>query len=146
MIWSNHVLISALTAWVLAQLLKVPIEYMITHRWNWSLLNSSGGMPSSHSALMIATTISSGLYAGFDSPVFALSVAIAMIVIYDATGVRRQAGMHAERINTIIRTFLQGEPISQKDLKEVLGHTPRQVMVGCVIGAASSLIYWLFWR
>jgi len=146
MIWNNHVLISALTAWALAQIVKVPIEYLVTHRWNWSLLTSSGGMPSSHSALVMGIMVSTGLYAGFDSAVFAISVALAMVVIYDATGVRRQAGMHAERINTIIRRIFQGDPISEEDLKEVLGHTPRQVVVGSIMGVISSLLYWVFWR
>ena len=146
MIWNNHILISALTAWALAQIVKVPIDYLVTHRWNWRLAFTTGGMPSSHSALVLGTMVSCGLYAGFDSAVFALSVAVAMVVTYDATGVRRQAGYHAERINTIIRTFLQGHPISESDLKEVLGHTPRQVVVGSIMGVVSSVIYWLVWR
>lgn len=146
MIWENHILISALTAWALAQIIKVPIDYLVSHKWDWSLIRSAGGMPSSHSALVMGIMVSTGLYAGFDSAVFALSVAVAMVVIYDATGVRRQAGMHAQRINAIIRTFLQGNPISDSDLKEVLGHTPRQVLVGSIMGAVSSIIYWLVWR
>jgi uncharacterized protein len=146
MIWQNHILIPALTAWALAQVIKIPLDYLVTHRWNWNLLRSPGGMPSSHSALVIGILVSSGLYAGFDSSSFAIAAALAMVVIYDATGIRRQAGMHAQRINTIIRTFLEGQPISQADLKEVLGHTPRQVMVGSVMGLTSSLLFWFFWR
>jgi acid phosphatase family membrane protein YuiD len=72
----------------------------------------------------------SGLFEGFDSSVFAVSFAITMIVVYDAAGVRRQAGMHAERINRMINEIFAGQPINEKQLKEVIGHTPRQVIAG----------------
>jgi uncharacterized protein len=146
MIWQNHVLVPAFVAWFLAQIIKLPLEYIFTHRWNWSIMFSTGGMPSSHSALVVGVMLSSGLYAGFDSPIFALATAFAMIVTYDAAGVRRQAGMHAQRINALINELLQGHPISQEHLKEVLGHTPRQVLVGAAMGLTSSLLFWLFWK
>jgi uncharacterized protein len=146
MIWENRVLVPAFVAWSLAQIIKLPVEYLITHRWNWSIMFSTGGMPSSHSALVVGIMLSSGLYAGFDSPIFALAAAFAMIVTYDAAGVRRQAGIHAQRINTLIGELLQGHPISDKHLKEVLGHTPRQVLVGAAMGLACSLIFWFFWK
>lgn len=145
MIWLNRVLIPALVAWFLAQVLKVPIDYSHHHKWNWSLWFSAGGMPSSHSALVISTMLSTGLYAGFDTPVFAVAVTLAMIVVYDAAGVRREAGRHAERINTLINELLSGHPLSEGNLKEVLGHTPRQVVMGCVLGIVISLLFWLIW-
>ena len=145
-VFDNQVLLAALTAWLIAQFLKVPIEYLETRRMNWALWFSAGGMPSSHSALMTAVTLSIGLNAGFDSPLFALAVALWMVVIYDAAGVRRQAGFHAQRINLLIEELIQGHPISEKRLKEVLGHTPRQVLAGILLGLAIALLFWGFGR
>src|SRR5258708_31084798 len=99
-LFQNFILIAALIAWASAQIIKLPIEYLRSRRWKWGLLLSTGGMPSSHSALIIGVANSIGLHLGFDNPLFALAIAVAMIVTYDAAGVRRQAGMHAERINT----------------------------------------------
>lgn len=116
-------------------MLKLPLEYLRTRRWNWSLLLRAGGMPSSHSALVAATTHGIGLVAGFDTPLFALSVAFAMIVIYDATGIRRQAGRHAERINAIMRDLLDGQPLRHGvELREVLGHSPGEAVAGLLLG------------
>src|SRR5512135_2205218 len=98
-LFTNRVLIAALTAWAIAQVIKVPLEYIQTRRVDWALLLRAGGMPSSHSALIAACTHAIGLYWGFESPMFALSFVLSMIVIYDATGIRRQAGKHAEIIN-----------------------------------------------
>ncbi|HSV86594.1 MAG TPA: divergent PAP2 family protein [Levilinea sp.] len=140
------ILLSGLITWWLAQFLKAPIGYMITRRWNWALWFSSGGMPSSHSALVTAMATAIGLWTGFDTPAFAVSLALAMVVIYDAAGVRRQAGIHAQRINHLINELFSGQPISEVHLKEVLGHTPRQVLGGVLLGIlVPSLIYWV-WR
>ncbi|MHC1782757.1 MAG: divergent PAP2 family protein [Anaerolineaceae bacterium] len=142
----NHVLMAGLTAWALAQLLKVPIEYLQKHRWNWALLFSAGGMPSSHSALLVSTMVAIGLFYGFGTPAFALAVAITMVVTYDATGIRRQAGFHAEKINRLIEEFFTGHPINEKQLKEVLGHTPKQVVAGTILGLVIAILAWLIWR
>ncbi len=144
-IFSNHVLIAALISWFLGQFLKVPIEYLVKRRWNWALWFSSGGMPSSHASLMVTTTLSIGLYYGFGSPLFALAFAISMIVIYDATGVRRQAGYHAQKINLLFEEFFSGRPIPQERLKEVLGHSPRQVVGGIILGVLVALIVFGIW-
>ncbi len=144
-ILTNHVLWSAIIAWGIAQGLKIPLEYLRTHRWNWALLVSSGGMPSSHSALITATTQAIGLHAGFDTPVFALAVATAMIVIYDATGIRRQAGMQAQKINILVDELLKGHPISDKQLREVLGHTPLEALGGVLLGLSVAQLMWFFW-
>lgn len=142
---NNRIFITAILAWSLGQFLKVPIEYLTKRRWNWALWFSSGGMPSSHSSLMVATTLSIGLYDGFDSPLFALAFAVSMIVVYDAAGVRRQAGYHAQKINLLFEELFSGHPISQERLKEVLGHTPRQVLGGIILGTLIALIvYGLF--
>jgi len=141
----NKVLVSALIAWFLGQFLKVPIEYLLHRRWMWGMWFSTGGMPSSHSSLAVSTSLAIGLHYGFDNPAFALSVAFAMIVVYDAAGVRRQAGYHAQKINLLIEEMFSGHPINEQRLKEVLGHTPRQVIGGTILGVLVSLIvYWLW--
>jgi acid phosphatase family membrane protein YuiD len=142
---TNQVLICALLGWFLGQFLKVPIEYLLKKRWNWALWFSSGGMPSSHSSLMVATTLSIGLYYGFGTPIFALAFAVSMVIIYDATGVRRQAGFHAQKINFIIEELLHGRPIPQERLIEVLGHSPREVVGGILLGGIIALSVFFIW-
>lgn len=141
----NQVLVAALLGWFIAQTLKLPIHYLRYKRWSWALWFSAGGMPSSHSSLITATTLACGLYEGFDSPVFALAFAVSMVILYDAAGVRRQAGIHAQRINTLIEEFFSGHPISQERLKEVLGHTPREVLAGMGLGIAIAVVLKLIW-
>ncbi len=144
-IFTNQVLWTGLLGWFLAQLLKPFVEYLIKRRWNWGLWFSAGGNPSSHSALMTSTTLAIGLYVGFGTPLFALAVAISMIVVYDAAGVRRQAGMQAARINRLFEEMFAGHPITEKRLKEVLGHTPRQVFTGILLGAAIAMLMYVLW-
>lgn len=144
-IFSNQVLICALLGWFLGQFLKVPIEYLVKRRWNWALWFSSGGMPSSHSSLMVSTTLAIGLYHGFGTPLFALAFAMSMIVIYDAAGVRRQAGFHAQKINIVFEELFHGRPIPQERLIEVLGHTPRQVLGGIFLGVVITLVVYAVW-
>lgn len=145
-LFQNKALIAGLTAWAIAQVIKIPLDYLRTRRWNWSLLLTTGGMPSSHSALMTATTLAIGLYQGLDSPVFALGVVITMVVTYDAAGVRQQAGIHAQRINVIMAELLKGHPINERDLREVLGHTPLEVIGGILLGVAVATVQWLVWK
>ncbi len=141
-----RILVSGLSAWWIAQALKPFIYYSVYHRWNWTLWFSVGGMPSSHSALVTATAFSVGLFAGFDTPTFAVAVALAMVVVYDAAGLRRQAGYHAQRLNMLISEFFAGQPITDQALKEVLGHTPRQVIAGVLLGVAVPGVIALVWR
>jgi acid phosphatase family membrane protein YuiD len=133
-LFTNQVLVAAFTAWAIAQIIKVPLEYVLHRNLDWSLLLSSGGMPSSHSALVIGASVSIGLEEGFKTPLFALSSVLAMIVIYDAIGIRRQAGDHARVLNLMIDELFTGHPLAEKELKEVLGHTPREVIGGVVLG------------
>jgi len=136
----NRVLVSAVLAWVIGQFLKFPLEYLLNKRWNWGIIFSAGGLPSSHSSLITAVSLTIGMQEGFDSPLFALAAAIAMIVVYDAAGVRRQAGMHAERINQIMKTFFESGQLPEKELKEMLGHTPFEVITGVALGVLISLL------
>jgi acid phosphatase family membrane protein YuiD len=145
-IFQNHALLTGLAGWILAQALKIPIDLIQSRHWNWALFFAAGGMPSSHSALVTSTAMAVGLHYGFDNPIFAVATAIAMIVVYDATGIRRQAGMQAQKINILVEELLQGHPISQEHLREVLGHTPLEALGGVVLGLAVAVGLWLVWR
>jgi acid phosphatase family membrane protein YuiD len=145
-LFQNKALIAGLVAWSLAQVIKIPLDYLRTRRWNWALLLTTGGMPSSHSALMTATVLAIGLYHGFDDPLFALGVVITMIVTYDAAGVRRQAGIHAQRINVLVEELLKGHMFNENDLREVLGHTPLEVIGGILLGLIVATAQWLAWK
>ena len=140
-VFQNKPLIAGLIAWLLAQVIKLPLDFFRTRKWNWSLMLTTGGMPSSHSALMTATTLAIGLYHGFGNPLFALGVAITMIVTYDAAGVRQQAG-----INVLFDELLKGHIFNEKDLREVLGHTPLEVVGGILLGIIVASGQWLIWK
>jgi acid phosphatase family membrane protein YuiD len=144
-IFSNPILIAGITSWGLAQLIKVPLNFFSSGKWDWVLLLRAGGMPSSHSALVASVAHASGLFVGFDSPVFALALTVAVIVIYDATGIRRQAGKHAEYINRIIRERLKRGESRDHQLREVLGHTPLEALAGTILGIAVAQAVWLLW-
>ena len=139
-------LLTALAAWFISGLLKVPIEYLETHKWNWALWFSAGGMPSSHAALVTSVMLSVGLYDGFNTAAFVVAFTVMMVVVYDAAGVRRQAGFHAEMINAIIEELFAGRPVREDQLNEVLGHTPREVLAGIGVGLTIALIIWLSWH
>ena len=142
------VLICCLTGWLLSSILKIPIYYILHRKVNIALAFGTGGMPSSHAATMTATTLAIGLFDGFDKPLFALAIAISMIIIYDAAGVRREAGYHAEALNRLVDEWfvLTKTPlVDQKRLKEMLGHTPIEVVGGVLAGLVSTLVLWLIW-
>ena len=141
-ILENHVLWTALAGWFLAQAFKIPIDYFRIRKWNWATFFAAGGMPSSHSALVTSAALGAGLHYGFDSPVFGLGVAIAMVVVYDATGVRRQAGMQAKKINVLVEELLRGHPISSQHLREVIGHTPLEAIGGVLLGLVVAQGMW----
>jgi hypothetical protein len=142
-IFNNLPLVVGLIAWTIAQIVKVPLTFIASKRWNWALLASPGGMPSSHSALVAATAQMIGLKEGFDSPLFAVACVLAIVVIYDATGIRRQAGRHARIINKMILDMQSGHPLKQELLREVLGHTPLEALAGTLLGIAVAQITWL---
>jgi acid phosphatase family membrane protein YuiD len=144
--FQNKALMAGLIAWLLAQIIKMPLDYFYTRKWNWALLLTTGGMPSSHSSLLTATSLGIGLYHGFDDPVFAIAVAITMVVVYDAAGVRRQACIHALRINVLFIELLRGHMLNEKDLREVLGHTPLEVIGGILLGLIVATAQWFVWK
>ena len=138
-------LIACIVGWLVSSVLKIPTYYSVHRRINLKQAFGTGGMPSSHAATVTATTLAIGLFSGFDHPAFALAVAVSMIVIYDAAGVRREAGYHAVIINRLIDEYVKGPLIDQKKLKEMIGHTPLEVVGGVISGLLSTLILWLIW-
>lgn len=142
----NYVLLSGLIAWTIAQTVKVPLEFFQTRHWNWALLFRAGGMPSSHSALVTGVAHAAGLFNGFDSAIFAIAATLAIVVVYDATGIRRQAGIHATVINAMIDDLASGHPLKEEQLREVLGHTPLEAVGGVLLGIAVAQVMWLIVR
>ncbi|HPS41599.1 MAG TPA: divergent PAP2 family protein [Anaerolineaceae bacterium] len=136
-------LIACVVGWLMASLLKVPTYYILHKKINLAQAFGTGGMPSSHSATVTATTLAIGLNSGFDHPAFAIAFALSMIVIYDAAGVRREAGYHAVALNKLIDEYVKNPLIDQKKLKEVIGHTPLEVLAGIATGILSTLVLWL---
>lgn len=137
----NSTFMSALIAWTIAQGLKVFTTYAVERRFDMKMVMASGGMPSSHSALVIALTVSVALLHGCSGPLFPVCLGFSLIVMYDATGVRYHAGMQAEVLNVIVADLFQGHPVSEKKLKELLGHTPSQVGAGAMLGAVVAYLY-----
>lgn len=136
----NQILLTAIVSWALAQLIKIGIELIRTHRINWQLIFATGGMPSSHSSLVVALATATGLRQGFDSPIFAVATVLAFVVLYDAQGIRRQAGNQARIINRMLQNVENAGIKVDKNLKELLGHTPIQVVGGAVLGIIVALI------
>tara|TARA_Y100001968_G_scaffold194924_1_gene178837 strand:+ start:63 stop:578 length:516 start_codon:yes stop_codon:yes gene_type:complete len=137
-ILDNAVLAWGLAACGLAQISKLLFELIFKQRWRPSVLIETGGMPSSHSALVTGTAAGVGLQLGFNDPLFALASTIAFIVMYDASGIRRSAGLTAARVNQISKDRTN-ESASEPSLKESLGHTKIEVLVGSLFGPIVAL-------
>lgn len=131
---ANPTFVSGLVAWAVAQAAKALLTSVVERRWDLRMLFSSGGMPSSHTALCTALTASVALCHGVSDALFPVCLGFTLIVMYDATGVRRHAGMQAEVLNKIVEDLFEGHPISERKLKELLGHTPSQVFAGAILG------------
>ena len=141
-LFSNPLVLSALLAMAVAQVTKVILILLTEHRWAPERMMETGGMPSSHSATVAALCTSSGLTFGVESAPFAISLVLGIIVIYDATGVRRAAGRHAEILNELLEEFshLFEEEKRPRALKTLLGHTYPQVFVGSGCGIAMGFL------
>ena len=134
--FDNSVFFWSLLSCLIAQLFKIIFNFFSTGKFRPEIMFETGGMPSSHSALITGATSGLGLELGFDSSIFALAIAVSLIVMYDASGVRKSAGIQAAEINKISRTL---DPKSELDLKETLGHTKIQVLVGSFLGPLITL-------
>lgn len=141
----NEILMSAALSWGLAQVVKTIIHLILTKKFVAERLIGSGGMPSCHSATVCALTTSIIINEGIHSPLFAMSAILAIIVMYDARGVRRETGLQATVLNEIIDIVEKlGADVSYDEkLKEFIGHTPLQVLVGAIFGICVALVYCL---
>lgn len=140
-IFTNKYIYIPLLTWFFIQLFKVIWDLVENKKFNFKRILGAGGMPSSHSAVVMALATLVGKNVGFDSPVFALAVIFAFVVMYDAAGVRRAAGKQAKLLNKLVETpGLTGLQVTEK-LVEVLGHTPLQVFVGAIIGIIVGCIF-----
>ena len=140
-IFANRVFMAAAWAWAVAQTLKVLFYSMRERRVNLRWLVTMGGMPSSHSATVAGLATAVGLREGVRSTPFAIALAFALVVMYDAAGVRRAAMTQARILNQIVDELFQGHPISETRLRELLGHTPVEVFVGAILGIAIAIFY-----
>ena len=155
-IFNNHIIVAGIISWFVAQVLKFILYYIIHKEIHFERIIGAGGMPSSHSALVCSVCVSVYNRCGADSAVFALSLVLAGIVMYDAMGVRRAAGEHAKVINKVIIYPMKNkdnnkeniekinensfETIAMKTLKELLGHTPLEVFSGAILGIIIGII------
>ena len=130
----NKVLVTCITAWFIAQLIKIILTFYKSKVIDLTRLVGSGGMPSSHTSFVMALATAIGKIYGWNSPLFALSVCFASVVMYDAAGVRRAAGYQAKVLNMIIDDLAHHKPLGNERLKELLGHTPKEVLAGAVLG------------
>lgn len=136
----NKYLYIPLLLWLFIQLFKVIYDLVTTKKFNFKRILGAGGMPSSHSAVVVSLATLIGKNVGVDTPLFAVSVILACIVMYDAAGIRRAAGKQAQLLNKLVETpGLTGVQVTER-LVEVLGHTPTQVLVGAIIGLVVGLI------
>ena len=142
----NLILNLAILAWALAQVIKFVITLITKHKLDFRNILSSGGMPSSHSATVCALATAAGMQYGGSSFEFAIAAIVAIIVMYDARGVRRETGLQAQVINEMMEFWEKmGQPISYEEkLKEFVGHTPLQVFVGALLGILIAVLYGLF--
>ena len=144
---SNHTLVSACIAWLVAQVIKTLIDFRVYKSFNPERLVGSGGMPSSHSSTVCALTTSALLEYGISSFQFSVCFILAMVVMYDATGVRMETGKQAKVLNMLLKENpfeWKGEILEQK-LKEFVGHTPLQVFAGAVLGILIAVVMNQMW-
>ncbi len=142
--FSNDIFLTAAAGWLVAQILKTLIHMFFTRKFVAERLVGSGGMPSSHSATVCALAVASGYKFGVGSFEFAISLLLAIIVMYDAMGVRRETGIQAKVLNDMIKMFedMGRSELSTNDkLKEFVGHTPLQVIAGALLGCLIAVIF-----
>lgn len=139
-IFTNDILVCGFWGWFIAQLIKTIVEFIKAKKIDIKLMYSSGGMPSSHSSLVMACTTAIAYKNGVQSDIFGLSLIVSMVIMYDAAGVRRAAGRQAKVLNDLLM-ILDTNIKLEKKLKELLGHTPFQVFCGAMLGILVSVVY-----
>lgn len=141
--YRNKILMTTLSAWMIAQTIKVVIGVFRLKKFDFRLFIGSGGMPSSHAAGATCLATSVGLECGFDSAYFALAFAFAIVVMFDAQGVRRSTGKQAGILNKIMDDIYWRGKIQELRLRELIGHTPVEVIIGGFLGIAIALVSWM---
>jgi hypothetical protein len=136
---NNEIVRISIFSWFIAQTLKVALVLVKEKKLDFSRMIGSGGMPSSHSALVTAMTTSLGIKTGWTSPITGMATLVALIVMYDAAGVRRAAGEQAELLNKIVNEIYQGK-FKEERLKELIGHTPKEVFAGAILGLVIAFL------
>lgn len=139
-VFQNRVFIATISGWVTAQTIKIIINSVKEKRFNFRWFVGTGGMPSAHSAGVMSLATAVGIQEGFYSTVFIVSLIFAMIIAFDAQGVRRASGQQAEILNKILDDIYWRRKIQEDRLKELIGHTPFEVLVGCVIGILVAIL------
>lgn len=142
----NPFLMTAVSSWVIAQVLKALINAVINRKFSLERLFGDGGMPSGHSATVTSLAVMTGLHFGFDTFQFAMSAVFAIVVCHDAMGVRLETGKQAVLINEIVKSFrtLTDDKLPEVRLKEFVGHSPIQVMAGILLGIVNALVMYFF--
>lgn len=138
---SNPYVILPLIAGALVQIYKFFYYFLKTGKPDFQWLTATGGMPSSHAASVMTLSTLVGLKEGFSSPIFGVSLFFSLIIMYDAAGLRRAAGKQAEVINKILEEYSEFHRIREERLRELLGHTPKEVIVGAMIGILFALVF-----
>ena len=134
-------LFTAIISWFIAQVIKVITVIVTDKRIDFGRFVGSGGMPSSHSAFVTGLAMSIGLSRGFSGAEFSIAAVLALVVMYDAAGVRRAAGEHAKILNQLVEEWgSQNFKNTEVHLKELLGHTPLQVFAGAILGIAVAML------
>ena len=136
---ANDVLSACVLAWLVAQLSKPILFYVYTRQLNLRVLVSAGGMPSSHSAVVVALATRVGMDTGLASVPFALATVFAAVVMYDAAGVRRAVSVQARILNRMLTEMLEAQHFNEERMRELIGHTPFEVFVGALLGALSAV-------
>ncbi len=131
---------AAFWSWTVAQCAKMLCGFLSTRRVNLNYLVSTGGMPSAHSALVTGIATSVGLQAGFDTPLFMVALAFAAITMFDAATVRRAAGIQARLLNEMVDELFREHHLSERKLKELLGHTRLEVLMGAIVGILTAML------
>ncbi len=142
---SNRILIITLTVWAIAQCLKVLTGVITERRFNFRWFIGTGGMPSSHAAGATALAVTCGFQLGFDSAIFALATVFALVTMFDAQGVRRSTGQQATILNKILDDIYWQGKIEDDRLKELIGHTPFQVLIGALLGTGMAVFFYKYW-
>jgi uncharacterized protein len=135
-------LLAPVVAWAIAQAAKVILTSMRQRRLNLRVLAETGGMPSSHAAIVMGLTTAVGKYAGVSSASFAIALIFSFVVMYDAAGLRRAAGRQAAILNRLVEDLMHMRGVQEQRLRELLGHTPFEVVVGALLGFVVGLIPW----